>query len=142
MCDPSKTPTATLGAACITCIAITLANCVTQEGYLEVVLSCILRASPSTQVVAGTLQQHVHDTLCCCLQDQERGHLQQLQSLMPSYRARPSLLGPLAAAAGFSLGAAAGVLPTRFAHAITGKLHDLMTAGSLSLDTVKSCLEP
>lgn len=46
--------------------------------------------------------------------------MQQLQSLMPTYRARPSLLGPLAAAAGFSLGAAAGVLPTRFAHAITG----------------------
>lgn len=54
------------------------------------------------------------------MQDQEKGHLQQLQSLMPTYRARPSLLGPLAAAAGFSLGAAAGVLPTLFAHAITG----------------------
>lgn len=54
------------------------------------------------------------------MQDQEKGHLQQLQSLMPTYRARPSLLGPLAAAAGFSLGAAAGVLPTKFAHAITG----------------------
>ena len=47
---------------------------------------------------------------------------------MPSYRARPSLLGPLAAAAGFSLGAAAGVLPTKFAHAITGKSYDFTIA--------------
>lgn len=53
--------------------------------------------------------------------DQEKGHLQQLQSLMPSYRARPSLLGPVAAAAGLSLGAAAGLLPTKLSHAITGE---------------------
>ncbi|KAL3158135.1 hypothetical protein ABBQ32_011731 [Trebouxia sp. C0010 RCD-2024] len=58
--------------------------------------------------------------------DQEKGHLQQLQSLMPTYRARPSLLGPLAAAAGFSLGAAAGVLPTRFAHAITAATQEAL----------------
>ena len=55
------------------------------------------------------------------MQDQENGHLRQLQSLMPAYRARPSLLGPVAAAAGFSLGAAAGLLPTKLSHAITGK---------------------
>ena len=61
--------------------------------------------------------------LSVVMQDQEKGHLHQLQSLMPTYRARPSLLGPLAAAAGFSLGAAAGVLPTKFAHAITGDPH-------------------
>ena len=71
---------------------------------------------------------NVHSSLCCYLQDQEKGHLQQLQSLMPTYRARPSLLGPLAAAAGFSLGAAAGVLPTKFAHAITGDCHELVLA--------------
>ena len=47
---------------------------------------------------------------------------------MPSYRARPSLLGPLAAAAGFSLGAAAGVLPSKYAHAITGDSHELVNA--------------
>jgi len=41
---------------------------------------------------------------------------------MPSYRARPSLLGPVAAAAGLSLGAAAGLLPTKLSHAITGML--------------------
>ena len=55
-----------------------------------------------------------------CMQDQEKGHLQQLQSLMPGYRARPSVLGPVAAAAGLSLGAAAGLLPTKLSHAITG----------------------
>ena len=54
------------------------------------------------------------------MQDQEKGHLQQLQSLMPGYRARPSVLGPVAAAAGFTLGAAAGLLPTKLSHAITG----------------------
>ena len=76
------------------------------------------------------------------LQDQEKGHLQQLQSLMPSYRARPSLLGPLAAAAGFSLGAAAGVLPTRFAHAITGDPHDMVIGCDQSAsETVMSCFE-
>lgn len=40
---------------------------------------------------------------------------------MPNYRARPSLLGPVAAATGFSLGAAAGLLPTKLSHAITGR---------------------
>ncbi len=61
------------------------------------------------------------------LQDQEKGHLQQLQSLMPGYRARPSLLGPVAAAAGLSLGAAAGLLPTKLSHAITGMLRCFLT---------------
>lgn len=41
---------------------------------------------------------------------------------MPGYRARPSVLGPVAAAAGLSLGAAAGLLPTKLSHAITGML--------------------
>ena len=54
------------------------------------------------------------------LQDKEEGHLQHLQSLMPGHRTRPSLLGPLATAAGFSLGAAAGLLPSKLSHAITG----------------------
>ncbi|DBA84226.1 TPA: hypothetical protein ACH3X2_006291 [Trebouxia sp. C0005] len=58
--------------------------------------------------------------------DQEKGHLQQLQSLMPGYRARPSLLGPVAAAAGLSLGAAAGLLPTKLSHAITGATQEAL----------------
>lgn len=58
--------------------------------------------------------------------DQENGHLRQLQSLMPAYRARPSLLGPVAAAAGFSLGAAAGLLPTKLSHAITGAAQEAL----------------
>ena len=61
------------------------------------------------------------------MQDQEKEHLQQLQSLMPGYRARPSLLGPVAAAAGLSLGAAAGLLPTKLSHAITGMLRYFLT---------------
>lgn len=76
----------------------------------------------------------------CCFQDQEKGHLQQLQSLMPSYRARPSLLGPLAAAAGFSLGAAAGVLPTKYAHAITGEPYELVNAKT-GFYAGQSCLQ-
>ena len=60
------------------------------------------------------------------MQDQEKGHLQQLKSLMPGYRARPSLLGPVAAA-GLSLGAAAGLLPTKLSHAITGMLRYFLT---------------
>ncbi|DBB15081.1 TPA: hypothetical protein ACH3X3_004092 [Trebouxia sp. C0006] len=58
--------------------------------------------------------------------DQEKGHLQQLKSLMPGYRARPSLLGPVAAAAGLSLGAAAGLLPTKLSHAITGATQEAL----------------
>ncbi len=66
-------------------------------------------------------------SIIACMQDQEKGHLQQLQSLMPGYRARPSLLGPVAAAAGLSLGAAAGLLPTKLSHAITGMLCYFLT---------------
>ncbi|DBA86769.1 hypothetical protein WJX77_010228 [Trebouxia sp. C0004] len=58
--------------------------------------------------------------------DQEKGHLQQIQLLMPGYRARPSLLGPVAAAAGLSLGAAAGLLPTKLSHAITGATQEAL----------------
>lgn len=58
----------------------------------------------------------------CQLQDKEKEFVTQLQSLMPTYRARPSLLGPVASAAGFALGAAAGVLPSKLSHAITGKV--------------------
>ncbi len=70
--------------------------------------------------IASQGQAKIAQSILSCMQDQETGHLQQLKSLMPGYRARPSLLGPIAAAAGLSLGAAAGLLPTKLSHAITG----------------------
>ena len=74
--------------------------------------------------------EHGHNVLTS-VQDQEQGHLQQLQSLMPGYRARPSVLGPVAAAAGFSLGAAAGLLPTKLSHAITGNSTRIQATNTL-----------
>lgn len=54
------------------------------------------------------------------MQEEEGAHVRRLKCLLPEHRARPSLLGPAAAATGFALGAAAAVLPQRLGHAITG----------------------
>ena len=82
-----------------------------------------------------TLLSCPHSILTRDLQDQEQEFVSQLQSLMPTYRARPSLLGPVASAAGFALGAAAGVLPSKLAHAITGKV----SASIMHMSTVQHC---
>ena len=79
-------------------------------------------------------------SIIACMQDQEKGHVQQLQLLMPGYRARPSLLGPVAAAAGLSLGAAAGLLPTKLSPAITGMLrsHTRSLLAHLSRQSIRN----
>lgn len=58
--------------------------------------------------------------------DREKALVTQLQSLMPTYRARPSLVGPVASAAGFALGAAASILPQKLSHAITGATQEAL----------------
>lgn len=54
-------------------------------------------------------------------QQREAELLKRVEDLAPSYRARPSLLRPVLAAVGLTLGAASSVLPKQASAAISGK---------------------